>query len=555
MKGLPLLVICASSIGSTNIAGRHPDVRNSAEINPANSDGLLFASRFAGDDIGQKVNNAIAMCKPSETPQCEIRLPAGVWRLSTTISVTSPGISIIGAGISGTTLNYVGNTQAISIRTNTVTPAGRFSGFTIQGNPHASGTAIQITDTVGARFEDIHIFAFDQPGAVGMRFYDEGMWIERTQVSHVSIEYTTTAIQFVVKSKDASFGYNRFSDLGITLATNQVGIDAQGGTFYNSSLALTCNINVLSTSVGGCLLVGSGTNWNNNLYQITGEGPASPKLTGIRVKIGGHFSGYGLINIINAKMENDNPPGYTPSFRVLAGNSALSTVLDGGSIAHFAGTSAVATVYPQLEAYGGYADFGFLSGKDIMSPYVAMYGAQPNNSFMIYSYAEKTAPNQMTALARFDNVGNLHISGSIFTGRAAYAQLMRVHVDARNYEPGDLLAVSATGDGELELSSSPYSSRVAGVYAANPGLLAGERSLGNDGGNHEVPVAIHGIVSCKVSTENGAISPGDLLVASGVRGYAMKGTRKDEMLGAVVGKALTNLNSGNGSIPILLTFQ
>jgi hypothetical protein len=47
----------------------------------------------------------------------------------------------------------------------------------------------------------------------------------------------------------------------------------------------------------------------------------------------------------------------------------------------------------------------------------------------------------------------------------------------------------------------------------------------------EVPMAVVGIVPCKVSAENGAIEVGDLLVASFTPGHAMKGTDRSKMLG------------------------
>jgi hypothetical protein len=40
----------------------------------------------------------------------------------------------------------------------------------------------------------------------------------------------------------------------------------------------------------------------------------------------------------------------------------------------------------------------------------------------------------------------------------------------------------------------------------------------------EVPLAVVGIVPCKVTAENGAIARGDMLVTSSRVGYAMKGT-------------------------------
>jgi hypothetical protein len=48
---------------------------------------------------------------------------------------------------------------------------------------------------------------------------------------------------------------------------------------------------------------------------------------------------------------------------------------------------------------------------------------------------------------------------------------------------------------------------------------------------------------------------GDLLVSSSTLGYAMKGTDRSRMLGAVVGKALGSLDSGTGVIEVLVTLQ
>ena len=68
-------------------------------------------------------------------------------------------------------------------------------------------------------------------------------------------------------------------------------------------------------------------------------------------------------------------------------------------------------------------------------------------------------------------------------------------------------------------------------------------------------MAMMGIVPVKATTENGAIRPGDLLVTSSEVGYAMKGTDRSRMLGAVIGKALGNLESGTGVIEAVVTLQ
>jgi len=68
-------------------------------------------------------------------------------------------------------------------------------------------------------------------------------------------------------------------------------------------------------------------------------------------------------------------------------------------------------------------------------------------------------------------------------------------------------------------------------------------------------MAMVGIVPTKVSAENGPIGSGDLLVTSSTLGHAMKGTDRERMLGAVIGKALGSLDSGTGMIEVVVTLQ
>jgi hypothetical protein len=97
---------------------------------------------------------------------------------------------------------------------------------------------------------------------------------------------------------------------------------------------------------------------------------------------------------------------------------------------------------------------------------------------------------------------------------------------------------------------------VAGIYSTKPGVLATPHSIDDPSANStEVPLAVIGIVPCKVTAENGAIARGDLLVTSSRPGYAMKGTDRNRLVGAVVGKALQPLAAGTGMIEVLITLQ
>jgi hypothetical protein len=100
---------------------------------------------------------------------------------------------------------------------------------------------------------------------------------------------------------------------------------------------------------------------------------------------------------------------------------------------------------------------------------------------------------------------------------------------------------------------------VAGIYSTKPGFLGRRSAVGASGESeateNEIPMAMIGIVPCKVSAENGPIRRGDLLVTSSTPGHAMKGTDTFGMLGAVVGKALQPLAAGTGVIEVLVTLQ
>lgn len=148
------------------------------------------------------------------------------------------------------------------------------------------------------------------------------------------------------------------------------------------------------------------------------------------------------------------------------------------------------------------------------------------------------------------------IQNSAYTGVTCggdYAESVDVTGDRTHYEPGDVLVIDPESSGKFLKSAEPYSTAVTGIYSTKPGTV-GRRQKGPMSPD-EVPMAMVGIVPTKVSTENGAIHRGDLLVSSSTPGYAMRGTDRNRMLGAVIGKALGNLDGGKGVIEVVVTLQ
>jgi len=172
-------------------------------------------------------------------------------------------------------------------------------------------------------------------------------------------------------------------------------------------------------------------------------------------------------------------------------------------------------------------------------------------------------------LKKLHIAGDVEIDGSLYFGSNAtaqsaaysgncgadYAESVGVSGDRTKYAPGDILVIDPDAPGSFLKSNQPYSTMVAGVYSTQPGFVGRKHPAGDAASANEVPMAMVGRVPTKVSAENGPIKVGDLLVASSTMGYAMKGTDRSKMLGAVVGKALGNLDSGTGVIEVLVTLQ
>lgn len=156
---------------------------------------------------------------------------------------------------------------------------------------------------------------------------------------------------------------------------------------------------------------------------------------------------------------------------------------------------------------------------------------------------------------RVDGTGRVFADGGFRPFGADFAEAVQVKGSSESYVPGDLLVIDASGERRLSKSQTPYSTLVAGIYSTQPGVIASQHRAGEALPSNEVPLAVVGIVPCKVSAENGPIEVGDLLVTSSTPGHAMKGTDRSKMLGAVVGKALERLREGKSVVQVLVTLQ
>ena len=204
---------------------------------------------------------------------------------------------------------------------------------------------------------------------------------------------------------------------------------------------------------------------------------------------------------------------------------ALNTNPTNGMVGYFSNSSGYATVH---FANAGAGEVLYLQANG--GTFIKAVNSAENDRKFLVDYA-----------------GNVRADGTFASPAADFAEML----PARDgLEPGDVLAIST--DGRLMRSVEAYQASVVGVYSTKPGFLGGSSDDADPAG--KVPLAVIGVVPVKASAENGAIRPGDMLVASSTPGHAMRcGDRPPA--GRIVGKALTPLASGTGVVTMIVTLQ
>ncbi|HZW09822.1 MAG TPA: hypothetical protein VFF69_07955 [Phycisphaerales bacterium] len=123
--------------------------------------------------------------------------------------------------------------------------------------------------------------------------------------------------------------------------------------------------------------------------------------------------------------------------------------------------------------------------------------------------------------------------------------------------PGMVVTIDPENIGRLRVAAGEYDRTVAGIISGangvNPGITLTQTGTVADG---ELPVATVGRVWCWCDADSaGPVRPGDLLTTSPTPGHAMRVAEHDRSQGAVIGKAMSGLESGRGMVLVLVGLQ
>jgi hypothetical protein len=158
-----------------------------------------------------------------------------------------------------------------------------------------------------------------------------------------------------------------------------------------------------------------------------------------------------------------------------------------------------------------------------------------------------------------DPAARLHVDGTArvdileITGGADVAEPFPV-ADTIAPEAGDVMVIDEDHPGRLRVSDTSYDRKVAGIVSGAGGLAPGVM-LGVEDATGRVPVALSGRAWCKADARLDPIVPGDRLTSAGCRGHAMKAVDEEAARGAILGKAMSRLDAGQGLVLALVNLQ
>ena len=455
------------------------------------------------------------------------------------------GFSDAGAGVYGGSINEVG------VRAHSSNYVALWaisdSSIGVVGMAHGNDGVSGYTDSTSSN----HAGVKGQNGGSGAGV--EG----QSSVGNIGVKGTTSSTN---TSNAGVYGENNGSGAGV------YGWSNDGPGVYGSSV----NEVGVSGTTNSTELTHAGVSGNNGgsgagVYGWSEDGPGvyggSANEVGVRAYSAGYVALWAnsetSIGVVGMSHGNDGVSGYTDS---TSSNHAGVKGQNGGSGAGVYGASNVGPgVYAQTitGTAAGYftatnpslATAIFLNGSGSNVLQLRNGGAAGSDSDGSGggNFIEAVNIDEQDVQFRVTTSGTVESDGAYTTHAADFAEMLPA---VAGVAPGDVLVIGA--DGQLQPSTQPYQLTVVGVYSTRPGFVGGQGIDESIAG--QVPLAIMGVVPVKVSAENGAIRPGDLLVASATPAHAMRASANPPN-GTVIGKALGTLTQETGVIQILVMLQ
>jgi len=293
-------------------------------------------------------------------------------------------------------------------------------------------------------------------------------------------------------------------------------------------------------------------------------------------------SAYQLLKVVNSTAATGNPAAVTGEIStsvdgvgVYGGNTVTTAGSKGIGVwgctyslagAGVKGTGLNGSVGVFAEGTAGAGVYATNNGTSLNNPALYAYNTNPTG---IAIYAKSNSTDATLVVHNMGN-GDLirglaksggccvysvngagHVTSTLMTTTGGSDLAEQFAVSSAAPEPGTLMVIDPDHPGKLKISAIAYDTLVAGVVSGAGGLQAGMTLAEQDG----LPIALAGRVYVKAEANSAHIKPGDLLTSSSLAGYAMKAADRSLSAGAVIGKAMTGLDSGTGLVLVLVSLQ
>jgi hypothetical protein len=270
----------------------------------------------------------------------------------------------------------------------------------------------------------------------------------------------------------------------------------------------------------------------------------------------GYFKGTGAgLNYVTLMSENTGAAGIGAYFKTYGTDATLVLGQD---------AAATGALLKGFGANGGDDEIRINNDGEILifnSAHIQTVSINPSETgtadgsqITLYN-AAGTAVIEMDANYGGTTKGRVTTSELEITGGADIAEPFIVS-DNDKLRPGMVLSIDSKNPGQLKISDKAYDRCVAGIVSGasdiQPGLILRQKGTITDG---QHLVALTGRVYCLVDATKNPVEPGDMLTSSSTAGYAMKVENNSKATGAIIGKAMTALESGMGLVLVLVSLQ
>lgn len=362
--------------------------------------------------------------------------------------------------------------------------------------------------------DDVKLLAFDE--AIGTEFVFEGDFAGSGNTGNRIALHSAWTNDIQVWRGDGHVGF------GVAPGSAQVAI-GNNATSVGSPALVVFNLNTGDAYGFAATTLGSGP--AATLQSVSGD----------------HLRFIGSGGSTIARVDNAGR-GHFPSLQNVAGTTVLDTSGRWRMTGAFGSGVAGAPLFAENTTSNGIAFWGRVAGTDATAVL-----EQNGTGSLLRAFKSGSLKFEV------QNSGRVVTTALQITGGGDLAEPFTV--TGGPVPAGTVLVIDEERAGQLKPSTGAYDRRVAGIVSGAGGLAPGitlEPSAHQQGGQQ---VALTGRVYARADATNGAIRPGDLLTTADRAGHVMKAADPTRASGAVLGKAMTALESGTGLVLVLVSLQ